>query len=69
MKEISLKAKSRTCAVPSPSSTITKHLSRFLKRLTDLKVSVYCEPVFGQELGYYNDTHSTYKIQDIDNDT
>lgn len=55
--------------VPSPSSTITKHLSSFLRPLTGLEVSGYCGPTLCQEVACYNNPHSAYRIQDSDNDT
>ena len=55
--------------VPSPSSTITKHLSSFLRPLTNLEVSGYCGPALCQEVACYNNSHSAYRMQDSDKDT
>ena len=55
--------------VHSPSSTITKHLSSFLRPLTDLEVSGYCGPTLCQEVACYNNPHSACRMQDSDKDT
>lgn len=52
--------------VHSQSSTITKHLSSFLRPLTDLEVSGYCGPTHCQKVAYYNNPRSAYRIQGSD---